>query len=130
MEEKSAHAPRINGFSAAVNRCARGPLDLNALLARNPSATFFARMSGDSMAGEGIFDGDLLVIDRSLAPADGDIVVAYAGGEFVARRFRRVAGGARLEPWEGRGGGLAFPDESGIDLFGVVTASIRRFSRK
>lgn len=94
MEEKTGFAPRLNGFSAAVNRCARGPLDLNSLLVRNPPSTFFARMSGDSMEGAGICDGDLLVIDRSLSPKDGDIVVAFVDGEFVARRFRRAAGGA------------------------------------
>ncbi len=47
MEEESGFAPRLNGFSAAVNRCARGPFDLNSLLVRNPPSTFFARMAGD-----------------------------------------------------------------------------------
>lgn len=129
MEEESGFAPRLNGFSAAVNRCARGPLDLNSLLVRNPPSTFFARMAGDSMVGAGICDGDLLVIDRSLSPRDGDIVVAFAGGEFVARRFRRAAGGVRLESEGARSESFSFSGEGGVDLFGVVTAMVRRFSR-
>ena len=127
MEEKSGFAPRLNGFSAAVNRCASGPLDLNSLLVRNPPSTFFARMSGDSMEGAGICDGDLLVIDRALPLKDGDIAVAFVDGEFVARRFRRIAGGARLESEGARRETFSFPGEDGIDFFGVVTAIVRRF---
>lgn len=130
MEEKSGFAPRLNGFSAAVNRCARGPLDLNSLLVRNPPSTFFARMSGDSMEGAGICDGDLLVIDRSLPLKDGDIAVAFVDGEFVARRFRRIAGGARLESEGARRETFSFSGEDGIDLFGVVTAIVRRFPQR
>lgn len=130
MEEKSGFAPRLNGFSAAVNRCARGPLDLNSLLVRNSPSTFFARMSGDSMEGAGICDGDLLVIDRSLPLKDGDIAVAFVDGEFVARRFRRIAGGARLESEGARRETFSFSGEDGIDLFGVVTAIVRRFPQR
>ena len=130
MEEKSGFAPRLNGFSAAVNRCARGPLDLNSLLVRNPPSTLFARMSGDSMEGAGICDGDLLVIDRALPLKDGDIAVAFVDGEFVARRFRRIAGGARLESEGARRETFSFSGEDGIDLFGVVTAIVRRFPQR
>ena len=51
-------------------------LDLNELLVKRPAATYFVRVDGDSMIGAGISDGDLLVVDRSLRPADGDVIIA------------------------------------------------------
>ena len=95
----------LGGFAAAVGGYARKPLDLNELLVRNPPATFFARMSGDDMTGMGIGDGDILVVDRSADPKDGDIVVLYVENEFLARRIRGVKDGKIiLESDDGRAG--------------------------
>ncbi|HSX04120.1 MAG TPA: S24 family peptidase [Rhabdochlamydiaceae bacterium] len=58
-------------------------LDLNALMIDHPAATFFVRMSGDSMRGAGIFADDLLVVDRSLDPKKDDIILAVTDGEFT-----------------------------------------------
>lgn len=63
-------------------------LDLNKELIRNPAATFFARVSGVSMKDEGINDGDLLVIDKSVEPYDGCLVVAFVDGEFTLKRIK------------------------------------------
>lgn len=63
-------------------------LDLNQLLIKNPPATFFVRVSGDSMVGAGIHDGDLLVVDRSLDPDDGRIAVVVVNGECTVKRLR------------------------------------------
>lgn len=63
-------------------------LDLNKELIKNPSATFFARVSGESMIGDGVGDGDILVVDRSVEPADGQMAVCFLDGEFTLKRVR------------------------------------------
>ena len=106
----------------------RKPLDLNELLVRNPPATFFARMSGDDMTGMGIGSGDILVVDRSADPKDGDIVVIYVENEFLARRIRGVKDGKIiLESDDGRAGEKTISPRGNIDIFGVVTACIKKF---
>lgn len=118
----------LGGFAAAVGGYARKPLDLNELLVRNPPATFFARMSGDDMMGMGIGDGDILVVDRSADPKDGDIVVLYEENEFLARRIRGVKDGKIiLESDDGRVGKKTISPRGNLDIFGVVTACIKKF---
>ena len=56
------------------------------------------RVQGDSMSGAGISDGDLLVVDRSLRPADGDVIIASVDGDFTVKTYRRDKDGIRLEP--------------------------------
>ena len=71
-------APGIKaGFPSPATDYLRDSLDFNRDLIRNPEATFFGRVVGDSMIGAGLDDGDLAVIDRSLEPNNGDIIVAY-----------------------------------------------------
>lgn len=65
-----------------------GSLDLNGLVIKHPEATFFARVEGDSMAGEGITEGDLLVVDKAVRPYDGCLAVSYIDGEFTLKRVR------------------------------------------
>ncbi|MBV9481395.1 MAG: translesion error-prone DNA polymerase V autoproteolytic subunit [Acidobacteria bacterium] len=62
-------------------------LDLNKKLITNKSATFLARAEGNSMQGAGIFSGDLLIVDRSLKPVSGKVVVASLNGELVVKRY-------------------------------------------
>ena len=72
-------------------------IDLNEQLIRHPSSTFFLRVSGDSMTGAGIHHGDLLVVDRSLDPRPGRVVVAILDGAFTRERLVRHRGHLRLE---------------------------------
>ena len=62
-------------------------IDLNRELVKNPAATFFGRVSGDSMTVAGIDDGDLIVIDKSISASEGDIAVCYVDGEFTLKRI-------------------------------------------
>lgn len=73
-------------------------LDLNEYLIRHPAATYFVRVSGDSMTGAGIHDGDLLIVDRAADPADGDVVIAALLGELTLKRIRRRGGKVLLVP--------------------------------
>ena len=66
----------VAGFPSPAEQYQETPLDLNELLVKRPAATFFVKVQGESMVGEGIHDGDLLAVDRSLRPASGDVIIA------------------------------------------------------
>ena len=78
----------VAGFPSPAEQYLEPPLDLNELLVKRPAATFFVRVEGDSMIGAGIRDKDLLVVDRSLTPANGDIIIASVNGEFTVKTYR------------------------------------------
>ena len=71
-------------------------LDINDYLVRNPVATFFFPVEGRSMEGAEIFAGDILVVDRSITPRHGHIVVAFVNGERLVKRLQRRAGRVAL----------------------------------
>ena len=77
------------GFPSPAEDYASLSLDLNRELIKNPASTFYARVSGLSMIDEGINDGDLLVIDKSIDPYDGCLAVCYIDGEFTLKRFEK-----------------------------------------
>src|SRR5947209_16582383 len=77
------------GFPSPADDYVEAPLDLREYLVRNPTATFVMRAKGDSMRDIGIHDGDLLVVDRSVKPTSGSIVVAALNGEFTVKVLRR-----------------------------------------
>jgi len=75
------------GFPSAAEGMEDASLDLHALLVRHPAATFFYRVKGDSLRNECIPNHSILVVDRSVNPTPGCLVVAEAGGAFVVNRF-------------------------------------------
>jgi DNA polymerase V len=74
------------GFPSPADDYLENKLDLNQHLIKNPPATFFVRVTGDSMVDAGIYSGDILVVDRSLNPKDGNIVIAVINGELTVKR--------------------------------------------
>ena len=78
----------VAGFPSPAEQYQETPLDLNELLVKRPAATFFVKVQGESMVGEGIRDGDLLVVDRSLRPASGDVIIACVDGDFTVKTLR------------------------------------------
>lgn len=86
------------GFPSPALDYAKEELSLTDLLVRNKFATFFVRADGDSMVDAGIWDGDLLVVDRSVEPRSGDIVMAYLHGDFTIKTLRFEAGRPVLHP--------------------------------
>ncbi len=76
------------GFPSLAHDYVEQRIDLNELLVKHPSATYFVKSSGDSMVGAGIGEGDLLVVDRSRKPAHGDIIIAAIDGEFTVKRLQ------------------------------------------
>ncbi len=85
------------GFPSPAEDYLELGIDLNQQLIRNPSSTFFVRVNGDSMAGAGIHNGDLLIIDRSIEPKPSHIVVAILDGSFTLKRLTRYRDSLRLE---------------------------------
>jgi len=127
----------VAGFPSPAEQYQETPLDLNELLVKRPAATFFVKVQGDSMIGEGIHDGDLLVVDRSLRPSNGDVIIACVDGDFTVKTLRLGNG----ERGMGNGGEIRlvaanpkYPDivlKSGqeLDYFGLVTACIHQFKK-
>src|SRR5215475_11122379 len=83
------------GFPSPAEDYLENALDISAYLVKRPKATYFMRVTGDSMIGDGINDGDLIVIDRADQVRDGSIIVARLNDEFVVQRFRLTDG----RPW-------------------------------
>lgn len=102
-------------------------IDLNRELIKHPSSTFYARVKGDSMKDAGINDGDLLVIDKSLDPADGKIAVCYIDGEFTLKRIRLKADGVYLYPANSEYRPIPITEENEFLIWGILTHAIKSF---
>jgi len=102
-------------------------LDLNKLLIRNPDATFFVKVSGDSMIDAGIFDGDLLVIDRSLVAKSGSIVLAIVEDEFTVKRLHVTNSKTILMPENRAYQPLDVTSNESFRIWGVVSSAIHKF---
>jgi DNA polymerase V len=114
------------GFPSPAEDYAELPLDLHELLISHPAATFFVRVEGDSMKGAGMQSGDILVVDRSLAPQNGKIVVALLNGEFTVKRLKMEEKKVYLIPENPRYPTLEVTAESDFQIWGVVTYVIHR----
>lgn len=86
------------GFGAAADDYMERGIDLNEQLIRNKPATFFMRVRGDAMTGTGIFDGDIVIVDRSIKAASGKVVIATLNGEMLIRRLEKTFNKIRLIP--------------------------------
>lgn len=116
------------GFPSPADDHIEACLDLNDLIITNPPATFFVRASGDSMAGVGIFDGDFLVVDRSIPPRDNRVVVAAIDGELLVKIYREQASGIFLVAANRNYPMLKLDESQEVVFWGVVTTVIHRIS--
>ncbi|MEW6766004.1 MAG: translesion error-prone DNA polymerase V autoproteolytic subunit [Pseudomonadota bacterium] len=112
------------GFPSPADDYVEDRIDLNQHLIRHREATFFLRVTGDSMLGAGIHDGDLLVVDRALDPADGKIVIAVLDGELTVKRLERRGGRVRLLPENPAFPAIEVSNEQDLVIWGVVTSVI------
>ena len=112
------------GFPSPADDYIEGKLDLNRHLIKHPAATFFVRVTGDSMIGAGIHSGDLLVVDRSLEPADKNVVVAVLDGELTVKRLSKQNQVLRLLPENLNYEPIEITPQQTIEIWGVVTSVI------
>ena len=114
-------APVPAGFPSPADDFVEKKLDLNEHLIRHPAANFFVKAFGHSMIGAGIHSGDLLIVDRSLEPTNGSVVVAVIDGELTVKRLRLAAGRAVLAPENSDFTPLTIGEEARFEVWGVVT---------
>ena len=117
------------GFPSPADDFAEEPLDLNDLLVKNPPATFMMRCAGRSMEEAGIFDGDLLVVDRSLEAKTGSIVIAYLNGELTVKAVERRGPRLRLVAASERFPAIEITQDMDFEVWGVVTHVVRQLHR-
>ena len=98
-------------------------------MVRNPPATFLIRATGESMNGTeaAILDGDYLVVDRSVSPRDGQIIVACLDGQNTVKRLRRREGRVSLEPENARYPAIEIDPERDFRVWGVVVGRFRLY---
>ena len=109
------------GFPSPAQDYFDGRIDLNKHLIKDVTCTFLVRVSGHSMDGAGISDGDELVVDRSLTPADGNVVVAVLDGELTIKRLRLDRGRVRLAAENPDYPDVIIPELGDLTIWGVVT---------
>ena len=116
------------GFPSPAQDYVEQTLDLNQLCIQRPAATFFVRVEGESMIEAGIFHNDILVVDRSVTPVHGDIVVAQVDGEFTVKELC-LKPRLMLIPRNGAYQPICLASDNELQIFGVVTNVIRQMSR-
>jgi DNA polymerase V len=117
--------PRISGFHAAAADRAEGRVDLQARFVQHPHATFLVRCASDALASRAILPGDLCVVDRSLEPRHGDVVIATAGDDVIVRVLDRSPGRPPTLVADPAVAPVLLDPEAGIEVWGVVSAVIR-----
>ncbi len=112
------------GFPSPAQDYVEDRIDLNKLVVTHPNATYFVKVSGDSMIGVGIGEGDLLVVDRALTAGHANIVVAAVDGEFTVKELQTVPFLA-LVPHNPQYQPITFQPDEEVQIFGVVTHSLK-----
>jgi DNA polymerase V len=115
------------GFPSPAESYIEGHLDLNRYLIKHPVATFYVRVSGDSMAGAGIQPGSILVVDRAVEADDGDIVIARIGDELCVKRLRVRRGRIWLMPENDKYQPIEVIESMDFEVWGRVMHSIRTY---
>ena len=114
------------GFPSPASDYMEKALDLNEYLIKNPSATFFVEITGDSMTGAGIHSGDILIVDRSLEAKHNRIVVAVLNGEFTVKRLSWQKGKIRLIPENPAYDPIEIKEGTEFEIWGVATNVIHK----
>jgi DNA polymerase V len=112
------------GFESPAADYEEARIDLNDYVSHYPEATFFARVTGECMIGSGIFPDDLLVVDRSLSPSQGDIVVGIIDNEFILRSYYKENGKEYLMPDNKYFKPIEKTETTIFEIWGVVPHSV------
>jgi DNA polymerase V len=115
------------GFPSPADDFLDTSIDLNKTLIKNPNATFYGKVKGDSMKDLGIHDGDLLVIDKSLEPQNGKIAICYIDGEFTVKKIKIEKDCCWLIPANDKYKALKVTEENDFIIWGIVINVIKFF---
>ena len=113
------------GFPSPADDFLEEKLDLNKFLVKNPAATFFVRVRGSSMIQAGIFDRDILIVDRSLEVQNNSIIVAVIDGEFTVKRLQKSGDQILLVAENRNYKPIKITKEMDFQVWGVVRGVIR-----
>jgi len=114
------------GFPSPSQDYSDTQIDLTSLLIRDEVSTFIVRVSGDSMEDAGISDGDELIVDRSIEPCDGHVVIAIVDGEMTVKRLRVTATGVVLQAENAAYPDVEVAELSELLIWGVATRCLHR----
>ncbi|MCZ2721067.1 translesion error-prone DNA polymerase V autoproteolytic subunit [Marinomonas sp. 15G1-11] len=117
------------GFPSPAQDYIKQTLDLNELCIKQPAATFFVRVEGDSMIEAGIHPNDILIVDRSIQAEQGDIVIASVHGEFTVKELQ-LRPQIKLIPRNCRYSSISISEDTELIIFGVVTFVVKKMRRK
>lgn len=112
------------GFPSPSQDYSDTSIDLTQMLIRDELSTFIVRVSGDSMEGAGIYDRDELIVDRSIEPRDGHVVIAVVDGEMTVKRLRVTASGVVLQAENKEYPDVTVPELSDLLIWGVATTCL------
>jgi DNA polymerase V len=116
------------GFPSPAEDLGAQRIDLTAQLVTHPAATYLLQARGTSMVEAGIFNGDILVVNRAIKPRHGHIVVAVVDGEFTVKTLYQRAGRTKLQAANVTFADIVLKDGQQMEIWGVVTSSIKRFA--
>ena len=112
------------GFPSPADDNLEKSLDLNSYLIKRPAATFIVRVNGDSMINAGINDNDILVVDRSIKPSHGKVIIAVLDGQMTVKRLYKRSGKIILMPENDLYKPIEIEDHMNMEIWGVVTSSV------
>jgi len=115
------------GFPSPADDHLEDTLDLNTHLIHHQEATFFVKAQGDSMIGAGIHQGDILIVDKSLTPKNGKIVIAVVDGEFTVKRLHKYKGNITLKAENPEFEDIKIRGTDELIIWGVVTSVIHQY---
>ena len=115
------------GFPSPADDHLEDTLDLNTHLIQHQEATFFVKAQGDSMIGAGIHQGDILIVDKSLTPKSGKIVIAVVDGEFTVKRLHKYKGNITLKAENPEFEDIKIRGTDELIIWGVVTSVIHQY---
>jgi DNA polymerase V len=123
--QQSTRTANATGFGAAADDYMDRGIDLNEQLIRNKPATFFMRVSGNSMIDAGITHGDIVIVDKSITPTNGKVVIAVIDGEMIIRRYQKSLNKLLLIADNKRNSVIDVSEFSDFKIWGVVVYLIR-----
>jgi DNA polymerase V len=114
------------GFPSPADDYFQQQIDLKAVLVQNPDATFVVRVQGNSMTGDGIDDGDVLIVDRSVVPQTGSVAVCYLNNGFTVKRIEKKGNKIRLLPANPDFAPIEVQEGDELVIWGIVMYTIKK----